>query len=70
MIAGEARWRPHTYTGFERIANDQRGATSIPCLAKWRPSEFLVIRQPTVELYAGFSNFQGILEHRYMAIQI
>lgn len=62
MVEEEARWKPHTDTGFERVANDQRGASGIPRSAKWWPSEFLVIGQPTVELYTSFGNFRVVLE--------
>lgn len=62
MVQEEARWKPRTYTGFERVANDQCGASGIPRSAKWRPSEFLVVGKPTVELYTSFGNFQGMLE--------
>lgn len=67
-LKGESRWNPHTYTGFERVANDQRGTPGIPRLAKWRPPEFLVVGQPTVELDTCFCNFQGMLEHLSMAM--
>jgi hypothetical protein len=56
-----------TYTRFERVANNERRASGIPCFAKRGPFELLVGGKSTVQLRTGFGNLQAMLEIRSMA---